>query len=341
MSKTRWRNIAKTLANNSRNAMLIAIEIHNKPICPYRLQTVVILIVHSWELLAKAYTYKYIWDKQILEVDEESRYTQFYTIIHRIHHTNPQKFRYLRDNLLSINNWRNIIIHWSPPEECDELIFQFITKSILLYKDFITEFFPKENLDILKDASLLPILFNLPFTTTDLLTNKSITKNASKEVLEFLQDIQEKTKQLAADGFDEMIFIGIRTEFTSDNKNADLISKIENNNPDSISFKKDSVFRISDEKSAQHIRVTFTKEEKNEKFPIIWGNNLQSQFKKLLDLPGSFKVWIYNDCMRIQKRMDENIKWIVDSQSWSAHRYSNAFLDDLFNNYKKKMSEVI
>jgi hypothetical protein len=115
----------------------------------------------------------------------------------------------------------------------------------------------------------LPILFNLPFTTTDLLTNKSITKNASKEVLEFLQDIQEKTKQLAVDGFDEMIFIGIRTEFTSDNKNADLISKIENNNPDSISFKKDSVFRISDEKSAQHVRVTFTKEEKNEKFPIV------------------------------------------------------------------------
>ncbi len=47
------------LQENSIQAILSAIEIHNKPNIPYRYQTVSILVINGWELLLKAYITKY------------------------------------------------------------------------------------------------------------------------------------------------------------------------------------------------------------------------------------------------------------------------------------------
>ncbi len=58
-----------SLVKNSKSAFILAIEIHNKPVCEYRLQSVVIFIIHAWELLLKAYCYKHLKDKKILQKD--------------------------------------------------------------------------------------------------------------------------------------------------------------------------------------------------------------------------------------------------------------------------------
>jgi hypothetical protein len=66
-----------------------------------------------------------------------------------------------------------------------------------------------------------------------------------------------------------MIFVSIRTEFTSDRKNGDLVAKIENNNQDAIVFRKDTHYRFTNDPSAQPVRIkSYTEEEKNEFFPI-------------------------------------------------------------------------
>ena len=51
--------IAKNLVRNSIAAIFAAIEIHNKPIFSYRYEVVVLLFINAWELLLKAYIYKY------------------------------------------------------------------------------------------------------------------------------------------------------------------------------------------------------------------------------------------------------------------------------------------
>lgn len=333
MPRLRWPNIAQKLANSSKNSLLIAIEIHNKPICSYRLQTVVILIVHSWELLTKAYCYKYLKEKQILEKDEDNRYRQFSSILEQIYHSNPEKFRILYDNVSSLNEWRNILIHGSPLEDLDELVYEFITKSILLYKDFIAEFFPKDNLDSLDNIPLLPILFSLPFTTTDLLTKKSASINASKDVLEFLQKVQDRIKKLSEDWFEEMIFVGIRTEFTSEKKNADLVSRIENDNPDATPFRRDSTNRMTNDPSANPVRVVYNEDEKNTKFPLLGWKSLKDYCKGKNTVGQSWNEWIYASLLKELKSSTENIEWLVDTKKWNAHRYSRSFADELFQKY--------
>ena len=44
----------KKLCDNSRAAMLAAIEIYNKPQTMYREQVVTVLVVNAWELILKA-----------------------------------------------------------------------------------------------------------------------------------------------------------------------------------------------------------------------------------------------------------------------------------------------
>lgn len=44
----------KALRDNSKDAMLAAIEIYNKPQIRYRDECFVILLINSWELLLKA-----------------------------------------------------------------------------------------------------------------------------------------------------------------------------------------------------------------------------------------------------------------------------------------------
>lgn len=327
MARSRWPNIAKNLANSSREALIIAIEIHNKPVCGYRLPAVVILVVHSWELLVKAYSYKYLKDKKILEKNEENRYKQFSSILENIYHTNPKKFRIFYENLTSLNDWRNIIVHWSPLEALDELIYEFITKSIILYRDFITEFFPKESLNTLEDIPLLPILFKLPFSTTELLTKKSASQNASKEVLEFLEKVQEKTRKLAEEGIDEMIFIWIRTEFTHEKKNGDLVAKIENNNPDAIIYSKNSKIHLVNEPWAQNVR-SLTNSEITQLFPICKRSGLEKMFKSKFWWTFSGHSVAFN---KIHKQLVKSEFWKScqrDPLTWS-YRYSHEFLNKL------------
>jgi hypothetical protein len=47
--------IEAALIRNSKSAMFAAVEIHNKPIFPYRYEVCTLLVVNAWELALKAY----------------------------------------------------------------------------------------------------------------------------------------------------------------------------------------------------------------------------------------------------------------------------------------------
>jgi hypothetical protein len=77
--------VAKHLLNNSKYALLSAIEIHNKPIFPYRYEICTLLIINAWELLLKAYIYKIIKNKKIVQRDKKTdRYPNFENCLNMI-----------------------------------------------------------------------------------------------------------------------------------------------------------------------------------------------------------------------------------------------------------------
>lgn len=46
------------LLGNAKSAIFAAVEVHNKPIFPYRYEVSTLLIVNAWELVLKAYIAK-------------------------------------------------------------------------------------------------------------------------------------------------------------------------------------------------------------------------------------------------------------------------------------------
>jgi hypothetical protein len=47
--------LIKKLLANAKQALFAAVEIHNKPIFPYRYEVCTLLVINAWELLLKAF----------------------------------------------------------------------------------------------------------------------------------------------------------------------------------------------------------------------------------------------------------------------------------------------
>jgi len=62
-------NIIDYLVNNSKSALIASVEIHNKPIFPYRYEVVTILLINAWELILKAYLLKNAPDVKVIRED--------------------------------------------------------------------------------------------------------------------------------------------------------------------------------------------------------------------------------------------------------------------------------
>src|ERR1700690_2399102 len=61
--------IEMALLGNAKSAMFAAIEIHNKPIFPYRYEVCTLLVVNAWELALKAYIAKKVKSVRLINMD--------------------------------------------------------------------------------------------------------------------------------------------------------------------------------------------------------------------------------------------------------------------------------
>jgi hypothetical protein len=335
MKRLRSPNIINALLKNSRNAFVLSIEMHNRPIFDYRLQSVTIFLVHSWELILKAYCYKYLNDKRILQKDNDWLYQKFNQILDKIYHSKTNEFRVLKDNLKTLIDYRNLVMHSNGYENMDQLIYEFVAKSIFLYKDFIWKYFPKFELKWIEDTPILPIAFKLPYTPIDLLTNNFSSSKTSKEVLEFLDNIKLRIKSLAEDWIEESIFIRVKTDFVSWNniKNPDLSALISNSA--GISFHKENKVRFVNDKSAQPWRWLLTKEEREVKFPISTKKELTTKIREEVWNKWTKKWWIifFSMITKELEKLHEWSEWYPEiSNSWK--RYSNDFYNLVIQKYE-------
>lgn len=335
MARKRSANIANSLIQNSRSAFILAIEMHNRPIFDYRLQSVTIFLVHSWELILKAYCYKHLNDKKVLQKDADWQYHKLNQILDKIYHSEINQFRVLRDNLKTLIDYRNLVMHSNGYENMDQLIYEFVAKSIFLYRDFIQKYFPKFELKWIEDTPILHIAFKLPHSPIDLLTNNFSSSKTSKEVLEFLDKIKVRIKDLAADGIEENIFIQVKTDFVNWNniKNPDLSALISNS--EGILFQKESKVRLVNDKSAQPIRWLLREDERNIKFPISTKKELTLKIRQEVWNKWTEKWWaiFFGKITKELERLHEWSEWYPGISN-SSKRYSNDFYNFVLQKYE-------
>lgn len=195
----------KKLCDNSRAAMLAAIEIYNKPQTTYREQVVTVLVVNAWELILKAALRKA--KKNVFYKKERGKDYRSFSLEHCIAEMDrsrlwpgPVDGDGVRANLHALTNYRNKIIHLYVSDNLDTILYMFLQQSIVNYRDFVLAIFGKDLADDIT-WTLLPLAASTP---SDVVRSLRVDGDGgSAQVVEdFLRDLRRiigEAEDLGAD----------------------------------------------------------------------------------------------------------------------------------------------
>lgn len=251
---SRGKSVVKKLLDASQAALFAGIEIHNKPHIEYRYQTSTILIVNAWELLLKAYVYKFINKKAIFEADKKHTISFSKALVLTRDDINTKIkgniYKSVFENIDKINEYRCTNVHFAS-DDLDPVIFMLLSKSVLNFNRFLKEFFQK---DITKDDNLiiLPIGFKLPFDPVDYLQRKYKKTNN-----DFVNGVIETIRSLNQQNIQESIVVGFNVYAESVKKvtNADLVAAIDQKDG-SVALTKQ--YRLTNDPNAPEVRLNDT-----------------------------------------------------------------------------------
>jgi len=208
---------AQKLLENSKAAILAAIEIHNKPIFSYRYEVCVLL---------KAYINNYLSHVNLFEKDGTTK--PFKECLSCIGSSLGNDFKIIKSSIEALYEYRNGIAHFYP-QTLTPILYSILRPNIIFYADFAKKFF---QVDLSKEVNLalLPISFQKPFSPVDFLTNKSTIENESQEVKNFIESLINSVKSLHEDGIEDSILVEYRMHLSNETriKNADIIAGISN-----------------------------------------------------------------------------------------------------------------
>lgn len=240
-------DLSDHLINNSLQAMLSAVEIHNKPQFNYRYQVVVMLIINSWELAMKSYISKYSPETKLIFADDTTK--PFLDCASHIEAKLGKVISPTIENIRFLYKYRCQYTHFFS-ETLDVIIFSLVQKSIVFYNNFISIYFNKD-LSKYDNLYILPIAFKKPVSPLDFLSNDSFTSEAPEYVKDFLSEILEKTGDLSDKKIDEMIFVPYIMNLSNVNrvKNADIIAAISSEGKVKIGIEE--IITISNDKDAK------------------------------------------------------------------------------------------
>jgi len=328
LKEKRKPNVAKGLSESAIAAFIAMVEIHNKPKIEYRYPTCVVLMLNAWELVLKAYIYKFIDKRKLLKKNDHSiTLDQSLTIIMNFNssHFSKTEMKVLSANVQTIEKYRNEYIHYNIGV-LDPLIFGLLYKSTLLFNNFIRSAFNKDITKV-ENMIIMPIGFTLPYNPIDFLTLNGDNDN------EFYLDILLKTKELYDEGINESIFVSISTHFTSVKKveNADIIAGIGDiQSPLNITKN----IRISNDPNAQ--AVTLNDNQLLETFPYEYNDFV----KKIKDRDP--RIMLNREFYKVMKEVKKknntlcHIRKLNPKKSKSSTKtfYNDAAVDYFFTLFK-------
>lgn len=245
--------IIESLLNNSKNALITGMEIHNKPISAYKYPTVVILIISAWELLLKAFIIR---EKGLSDIYEEGG---IYTIglVKSIAILESEGIinKSTSLNLKTINDFRNKFIHFNTEDDIDPIIYSLLAVNVDNYLILSQSLLGEYNIDI-QEFNTLPLVFKVNESPIKIAKKIASDPKAKEELKSFVNNIIESSKILPNIETQRPIIYDINVNLQSVKKcsNADIVLAIDQEAETGI--RRDIAVHISDDKSAQAIQLS-------------------------------------------------------------------------------------
>lgn len=238
--------------------MIAAIELHNKPLFPYRYEVCTLLVVNAWELMLKAYIYKYL--KKVRVINKDGTTKPFLECVACVASNSPKEFQSVKESLESLYKYRNEVAHYHV-SGLDPILFSLLKANVVFYVGFLGRHF---HIDLAAETNLilLPIGFAKPYSPIDFLSDSTtVLSKAPEAVRKFLQGIVESSERLESQGIEESILFEFRMAIENEKrvKNADIIAGINNAKPTGINITVSQSLRtarITDDPDAKAIRIS-------------------------------------------------------------------------------------
>ena len=225
------------LRDNSKSAMMAAIEIYNKPNFEYRDECCVILLINAWELILKALLSKnrvriYYPKKR----NEDYRTFSLQDSLRKAESHFPSEIEYIgvRRNLEHLVEYRNKAIHFYNVDDFSSIIYNLAQASIKNYSDLLRHSFAVDMANEM-NIFLLPLsVGRMPMDPLDFLNDEARTAKYPKEVSKFIANIGSAITELDDAHVDVsrlMVTFSIRFESVKKAKDADALVAVDNNAP--------------------------------------------------------------------------------------------------------------
>lgn len=203
----------KALRNNSKAAILAAIEIYNKPQIEYRDECFTILLINAWELLLKA-----ILSKNKRHIYYPKKRNEPYRTL-SIQDTLVQAKRYFPahmayepviQNINMLVTYRNNATHFYNQQGFGVVIYGLAQTSVINFKDLMYSIF---KIDIANEMtiSLLPLSFGARPDPIEFLQQVKADPPKNKAVAQYLKEISQVTRELETQNLDTTRFLTVFT----------------------------------------------------------------------------------------------------------------------------------
>lgn len=152
----------RKLLDNSKQAMLAAIEIYNKPQFDYREEVFSILLINAWELLLLGVLSKN--RQRIFQPKQRDKNYQTWMFSDSIKNTKPyfpssMDYKAVAENLHLLKDYRNKAVHYYNGEETAHCIYVLAQAAIKNYRDLVKAIFDQDIVNQI-NLVLLPLSFN-------------------------------------------------------------------------------------------------------------------------------------------------------------------------------------
>lgn len=256
-AKTSGMSLDSALLGNAKSAIFAAVEVHNKPIFPYRYEVCTLLVVNAWELALKAYIAKNLESVRLVRKDGTAK--PFSECVSCVSSEIGKSFDPVRYNLEILYEYRNKIAHFYR-ENLDIVVLGLLKASVVFFTQFVEAHFGEK---LYEEANLilLPIGFTKPISPLDFISNQSSAKHCSDEVKGFLGSIKKSAEALQAQGVEDSIIINYSLTLVNESriKNADLTAAINNAIPQSnviVVHNMISGATLTNDPSAKEVRLS-------------------------------------------------------------------------------------
>lgn len=244
------------LINNAKAAMFAAVEIHNKPIFPYRYEVCTLLIINAWELALKAYIAKKMPSVKLVKKDGTAK--PFPECVACVSSEMGRSFEPIKHSLEILYEYRNKIAHFYG-ENLDVVVLGLLKAAVLFFVEFVRDQF---GIRLNEDANLilLPIGFTKPISPLDFISSQSAAKHCSAEVKTFLGSIKRSSESLQAQGVEDSVVVNYSLALVNETriKNADLTAGINNAMPQGNVIVVHNVIsgpKLTNDPSAKQLRL--------------------------------------------------------------------------------------